>query len=606
MAKAPKIIDILKAGVELMRKNFFVKNLLLFLIPLLIPLLILGTQSIIITQHYVKEEINKNNINLLKQTEGNIELILNELDSLSLNFDTNPQIVYNLKRILRSPSLSMEDMSLLSTIRSFIDTPANSRPYIQSIYVYFTNSGSMFLTTSDGLVKLDGFYDTSWYKSFTNQKKSTNIWTESRAFKHYDFDPEDTRVITIYKKLYSPGSDAVQGVIVLNIHTDYLENLLKNLVTYPGQSILIIDERNNIIFSNKDSANIKSMDLDLDKLLKNKLTFFEFKSAKQSYVVSKLSSGRYGWKFVSAIPQKSLYGMLSTLIISALLLLALSLILGLALTYFLTKRNYNHIMDVISIINAAECERPLPPLPSRDKDEYGYIIRNILKTFIEQSYLKVQISEKKYRFETMELLALQSQLNPHFLFNTLETINWKVLSLTGKPTIANKMVEDLSDILKYSLSDPSSKIRMDEEIKNTLSYIAIQKIRYKDKFDVIWEYEDHVKEYKTIKLLMQPLIENSIYHGIKEKEGHCLIKIRINVINNLLRISIIDNGLGIEYEKLKQLKSTLNDSREYYEHIGLFNTNKRLKLIYGDACGIEIRSRYYAGTAVYVHIPLEI
>lgn len=586
-----------------MKRKFFFKNLLLFLIPLLIPLFILGIQSIIITQHYVKEEINKNNNNLLKQTEENIELILNELDSLSLNFDTNPQIVYNLKRILKSSYLSIEDIQLLSTIRSFIDTPANARPYIQSIYVYFINGGNMFLTTSDGLVRLDGFYDSAWYESFMKQNKETNIWTESRIFKRYDFDPEATRVITMYKKLYSPGSDTVQGVIVLNIRTDYLENLLKNLVTYPGQSILIADERNNIIFSNKDSSIIKN--IDMARILKDKHEFFELNSYNQSYVVSKLSSGRYGWKFISIVPQKSLYGLLSTLIVSALLLLALSLFLGLALTYLLTLRNHKHIMDVISIIDAAESGRSLPPLPSRDRDEYGYIIRNILKTFIEQSYLKVQISEKKYRFEAMELLALQSQLNPHFLFNTLETINWKVLSLTGKPNLVNEMVDHLSDILKYSLSDPSAKIRMNEEIKNTMSYLEIQKIRYKDKFDVIWEYEDKIKDYKTIKLIMQPLIENSIYHGIKEKEGHCHIKIRIHVINDLLRISIIDNGLGIEHERLQQLKSLLNDRSEYYEHIGLFNSNKRLKLIYGDAFGIRIRSRYGSGTAVYVHIPLE-
>ena len=97
----------------------------------------------------------------------------------------------------------------------------------------------------------------------------------------------------------------------------------------------------------------------------------------------------------------------------------------------------------------------LPPLPSRVRDEYGYIQQNILKTFLEQSYLKMQLSEKRYRLQSMELLALQSQINPHFLYNTLDTLNWISIRLNGHPNQISTLLESLSSILRYSLGHPN-------------------------------------------------------------------------------------------------------------------------------------------------------
>ncbi|MDK2800407.1 MAG: two-component system, sensor histidine kinase YesM [Clostridiales bacterium] len=217
----------------------------------------------------------------------------------------------------------------------------------------------------------------------------------------------------------------------------------------------------------------------------------------------------------------------------------------------------------------------------------------------------MQLSERKYKLQTMELLALQSQMNPHFLFNTLQTIYWKVCSFTGKSNEVNRMIENLSDILRYSLETGEMNVTLEEEIKNTISYIEIQKIRYKDKFDVIWEYDDDIKQLKVVKLLLQPLVENSIYHGIKEKEGKSYIKIKINHSNHWIKIVVIDNGLGITPEKLIKLQEKLNQDQDYSEHIGLFNTNKRLMLTYyGNQFRIKIRSKMGWGTAVYIYIPI--
>ncbi|MBD0378795.1 sensor histidine kinase [Paenibacillus sedimenti] len=286
------------------------------------------------------------------------------------------------------------------------------------------------------------------------------------------------------------------------------------------------------------------------------------------------------------------------------LLLLVSFLFGGGLTYYLTRKNYRDVKSIVTILESAENNKPLPALPSRIKDVYSFIIHRILKNFIEQNYLTIQLSERKYKAQAMELIALQSQLNPHFLYNTLETINWKIASLTGKPGNLNKMVENLADILRYALEGHNKPVILQKEIAYTLSYIDIQKVRYQDKFDVIWEYEESVKKYNVPKLILQPLIENSIYHGIKVKEGRCRIKIKIWKTGELLHVAVIDNGLGIDKERLAQIKDDLKRDIGETDHIGLYNTHKRLKLLYGESFGISIRSKYGRGTAVYLTIPI--
>ncbi len=580
-----------------MKKKFFLKNLIVFLIPLLLSLLILGSLSIIITQSFVKQEISKNNINLLKQTKENMEFILSEIDSLSLNFNTNATIINVLSRILKNRALTQEDILSFNIIKNFLDTPANSKSYIHSIYIYMNNDNGYFISTTEGLVKLNDFYDTSWYETYLKYKGGKTLWIESKTIKQYKSIENTDRIITIYKELWMGN-----GVIVLNISALYLQNLLNNLTTFKDQSILVFDKENNIVFKNKDLEYLEK--IDIQKINSEPKLFFTITIDKNKYTVSKLHSNSFEWEYLSIVPNQTLYNIPIKLSIATFILLFISLILSVILSYFFTNKNYKQLENVFSIIESAEAGRPLPPLPERIKDEYSFIIHNILKTFIEQNYLKVQLSERKYKHQVMELLALQSQVNPHFLFNTLKTIYWKSCNFTGKPNEISDMVENLENILYYSLNNPVKSVTVEEEVKNTMSYIEIQKVRYKDKFDVKWEFSDEVKNLEVVKLLLQPLIENSIYHGIKEKEGKSYIKIRFDNTDDQLRISVIDNGLGISHDKLIQIRRNLNEEGDFSEHIGLFNTNKRLKLAYGEQYGISIRSKPGSGTVIYIRIPL--
>ncbi len=585
-----------------MRRKYFLKNLAFFLLPLLAPVLILGTFALVLSQGIIKNNLEKSNLNLLTQTKENVDLILTEIDSLGLYFDKDPKILKRLKDILPKQSLNYEELDSLNFIKNTIETTANSKPYIHSIYVYFERGGRKFISSSQGLSDIDRFEDTSWYHNYYTMKTQHNFWCNKLLLKQYPFDAKATSIISLSKKLYSPGSQTGDGVIVLNILPEYVNHILKSLAILKEQTILVLDQKNEIIFQNAANPYLKKMNV--NQLKQSPRNFFSIVTDRKRYSISVIRSDYHDWSYISIVPNHSLYQPLSALAAITVFLLIFSIFLGMMLAYSITCKNYRQMERVFKVIDSAKSGSPLPPLPERANDEYEYIIQNLLTTFIEQHYLKIQLSERKYKLKVSEFKALQSQINPHFLFNTLHTIYWEVIKLTNGSNKANQMIAYLTDILEYSLSQPNDLVTLAEEVKNAQSYIKIQQIQYQNIFEVIWEYDEADLQIKSIKLLLQPLIENSIYHGIKEKGGGA-IKIKFLRSKAYLRISIIDNGMGIGKTQLAEIRTQLNADIEPSRHIGVYNTNKRLKIYYGPEFGLHIMSKQNFGTVIVIKIPFD-
>ena len=586
---------------EYNKEKFFRKNLAAFLIPAVIPLLILGVFSILITQGYVKDEINQTSRAMLQQTSQKVDLILNNLDTLSLNFDTNPDLIVTLKNLLNKDQLSLAESRELTILKSFMKADADLKPYIHSTYAYYNNDQRKLFSTMLGLTNLNDSNDKDWYDSFDRNRKSTSMWSEIRNIQIYFFE-ESQQVLTVYKNLFSPGRKEADGVLVLNLKSDFLNQMLNSQLNYRDQSLIVLNEANKVIASSNLHNNIGLPEM--DRIIQSADTFFTLKTPSDTYAAVKFKSETYGWSYISVIPQDTLYEVPRKLLLITFVLIVLSLVMSIVPSYFFTRKNGRNVKKIISILESAKQGEPVPSPVSKIKDEYSYIIQSIVKAFIEQNFLKTQLSERKYRMQVLELLALQSQMNPHFLFNTLHSINWKSIGLTGKPNEVSEMIESLATILEYSFREVSEMVTMEEEIKHTRNYLAIQSARYGDKFKVIWHCDEEVNQVPVMKLQLQPLIENSIYHGIREKDGKGIIGIYIHRKRQYLRILIIDNGLGIQPDKYKEIRSMLKTGDpSTNRHIGLLNTNKRLILTYGEEYRLKVRSEYGSGVIVLIRIP---
>lgn len=581
-----------------MREKYFIKQLMTFLIPLLIPIIILGSLSTISVQHDIKADINQNSSFLLLQSQTQLEMILNELDTLYLALYDNTNIFNELSSVLKNPSYTYESSTANSIISSFLNAFTSSKPYIQSFYLYVDNPYHRFLSSVDGLVTLDHFYDTAWYSEFMEYSGPATKWTERRNIRFYDFENDPTAIVTFYNVLVPQKIG-----IILNIRPKYIENLLDDITTYDGQQLFVLNEENKVIFSNHSGELLQAKDIYW--IANQPASVFDLNTSQGLVNVTKVESERYKWKYVSAIPHSDLYKTPTRIFKYTLLFAVIAIICGFILTYYVVRRNFNQLKMIRLLIKSAEDRHvPLKP-PAKIKDQYSYIIHDMMTHFIEHRYIHTQLLEKKYRLQVMELLALQSQINPHFLYNTLHSVYWESVALTGQPNKASEMIEDLSDILSYSFSNPTRTVTWGEEIANAISYINIQKKRYKDKFDVIYEYDEEITELSTMKLMLQPLLENSIYHGIKEKDGPGLIKVKLARRFERLRITVTDNGIGMPPHSLTEVMRRLDIDEERTKHVGLFNTNKRLKLRYNELYHLRIRSKQGFGTMVEITIPIE-
>jgi len=205
---------------------------------------------------------------------------------------------------------------------------------------------------------------------------------------------------------------------------------------------------------------------------------------------------------------------------------------------------------------------------------FNYMIKRI-NELIHEVYLS-KIKEKD-----AELKALQAQINPHFLYNTLDTVNW--LAVKHNVPEISKIVNSLASILRYSINKGNDVTTVDKELKHVESYITIQKIRFKDKFEVSFNIDKRILHYKTIKLILQPLVENAIIHGIETYEGKGKILINGYLDGEKIVFEVINNGNPIDLDLVNKLLDSPSEDKDSY---GIQNVNERIKLYYGEEYGL--------------------
>ena len=246
-------------------------------------------------------------------------------------------------------------------------------------------------------------------------------------------------------------------------------------------------------------------------------------------------------------------------------------------------------------------------------DELGFLQKTFNTMTKEMDHLVNWIYREQITRKEAEIKALQSQINPHFLFNTLESINW-MAQLNNVPEIS-ETVSDLSTLLDISIGRDDRLITIEEEFIYIEKYISLLKRRFEDKITLNKEINPQVLYVKIPRLLIQPLIENAVYHGVENNRGKGIISLVADITNDLITIEVIDNGNGISSEELIKLNNGLSmDNNTYFKSlnskkdksIGIENVNRRIKLFYGEKYGLKIESKVNIYTKVSVTLPVQI
>jgi len=397
------------------------------------------------------------------------------------------------------------------------------------------------------------------------------------------------------------------GLMILGINKDYLAEAFSSLEGEYINNLAVIDESNRIILSNSNKTKIE-------------LSYLEFSEENEDYAFDRdnhvlkvhVSLEQPNWRIVTYIPLSQLYQEVYALrwriiIVCLVVFVAISL-LGWLAASDIVKPIYA-LVKQMEKIQAGETQA----LVDVDRqDELGYLGQVYNKMVEDMNHLMNSIYREQITRKEAELKALQSQMNPHFLFNTLESVNW-MAQMNNVPEISDT-VSNLSSLIEANIGRDSRLITLSEEIAYIDQYIAIVKRRLEDRLEFHEIIDQNVLHVRIPRLLIQPLVENAVYHGIERVRRKGIIELKAESEDDKLIISVYDNGVGISTEELDKRSDTLSmDDDAYFKmigkrgkSIGIENVNRRIKLFYGQEYGLKLESGEGQYTRVTASIPLEV
>lgn len=352
-----------------------------------------------------------------------------------------------------------------------------------------------------------------------------------------------------------------------------------------GSMLVIADEQGEYLFGTKHLPS----DIKFDFSQKS------FSLREDNYYVTSKKVRGMDWQIVSLISEENLYQELHNfrnmiLLYGILLTIVLEII-----AFFIYHSIYDPMNNILTTMRSIDEERSLV---QRVVDDGNDEVHQVAVNFNElldriEELVKTVESEQEQKRET-QFQLLQAQINPHFLFNTLNTLHFLALMNDDKPV--GEGISALAKLLRNTITDQKDEVSVAEEIENLKNYIIIQKLRYGDLFETVYNIDEEVKDCKILKFLLQPIVENSILHAFEEDREHQLLTIRAQKYHHYLKISIGDNGKGFKPKERKNSNRNLSG-------IGIDNISERIRLMYGEKYSMQIQSSIGFGTIVTLLLP---
>jgi len=573
------------------------KLLLAFYIQIIIPMIFMGFLSYRSSEETVKRISMNYAQDMLQMIELRFQDFINNLNVISqdLLYDKKIYNILNQERGI-NPLIDYEaENEITNTIKKIV----LSRPEVQSIAI-ISNKGKFYY--ADDNSRSSSIRTILPYADVLKKARQH----EGKATWYTDSINGSVNYIYLVRTIYNQDDFSEIGLQVILVKKEFLETVYKGL-TKSMQNIVIVSENNELIASrNSEDWFIKS---DTLKNLKNERDSQIDSDLKA--MVSHTTISDTGWKVITYIPLSELFRDANALgrkiiILSIITVLILSMFnLAIAMGFI------NPINRLVRGMKMVQKDNRIVYIDDERNDEIGFLNQTFNEMSREINHLVTWVYREQITRKEAELKALQSQINPHFLFNTLESINW-MAQLNNVPEIS-KIVTDLSDLMEASIGRDDRLITVEEEFRYSDKYISLLKARFEDKIEFEKEILDGAGEVKIPRLLIQPLVENAVYHGIERLRGKGRISLKAFIEGDMLVIIVMDSGPGIDGTELSALNRMLSmDNDSYFKalgskrrkSIGIENVNRRIKLFYGDKYGLKIESEQGSFTRVIVNIPI--
>jgi len=527
-------------------------------------------------------------LEILEQISSNIDNKLKQIDMTSLIILNNTKVL-NVLEYGRSTLLEDKSSDLFNVDTVLFDV-MYSRNDIESICL-FDLKGMQWNTIS---VRMNLDFEAIYKKAQTGEGKMVFLETNK------------TRgAVPAVRQVRNMSIEPV-GMLMVNIKESSINKVFSNEIGKMQGKVYVIDEDSTIISCSDSELAGTRLSQGISDKLNDQSGYVMGAINNEESIITYYPSKYNKWKYIAVIPLSAITAETAYIGKFSTIAFCVVVILFIPLTYVVASGITVPIRNMAQYMKGAKIKGWSPKMNYVGNDEIAYLSDSFNEMVDRINHLINELNEQNYRQKKHELQALQAQINPHFLYNTLEIVNCMAL-VRNAPEIGD-MVKTLASMMRYSMNFKESIVTVEMELQHVKNYLYIQNERYRDKLSVDYDIDDRILDSPILKLTLQPIAENAVIHAFKGIQKDNAITISGTIAYDKVRICIIDNGRGMDEKTVNcLLNDDVDDLSQGKTHtgIGIGNVNRRLKLTFGEEYGLVVASEPGRGTKVEIWLPIE-
>lgn len=561
-----------------------------FLFLTIFPAIFIGAFSFYRSSELLKHKTEQYTKDILMETGNNIEINLREAERLTFQVVSSASIQYALKNSNRGFVNEQEKITAEKTIDSQLRSLISTDSDIAAIQV-ISNSGIIYYVNPASI-------------SLSSNEQEKKILEKGQGSTYWFNTTPSTQTVMVGRVINSLDNQDKIGYVFVYLRESSIINAFKETELFNTGNLFVIDQQGYIVSAKDKKLLGKQNEFSMTDAL-NSILYENFTTAKisgKNYYVTYRNIKGTPWRMISFIPSLEYEKEIIWLRNWIFLIIISCCLLSIALSIVISKGISKPVQDLSKRMHEVGEGNFNVYIDYDSKDEIGILSRHFNEMVSQVKQLIRKVYHEELLKQKAELKSLRMQINPHFLYNSLESINW-MARMRGVPEIG-KMVKALGDLMRASIGGEDF-ISIKEEIKNIENYLTIQKFRYGDKIEAEMNIMPEIIDVKIPKLILQPIVENAIVHGIENKIGNGKISIEGFTENQMMVFQVKDDGIGMDREICSKILSENYEpvNSEKRTHIGLKNVDRRIKMCYGENFGIRIQSQKGSGTCVSIYLP---
>lgn len=574
-----------------LRTRMLLSNIVVALIPFLMFSIVSGS----IFLDHAQKTAEEHSVQLIHQVSNSMDVYVETIEKM---------VNYIQLELQDTPFFTMETEdapgweSETDYIRSVLENVANSHREVAGIFI--ATKEDLYVSTGMSRISRDPFQNERWYREASENPEEIqliSVVTGRNIVTNRSYSIDD--VFSLAKAVQDPETGEVLGVILLDIRHDIIQSSINGVTIGEKGFVFVMDQEDNIVYTPVNGIVYR-----VNPKWVKAMEPMSVQIQGGSYQIRSELSPYTGWRTVGVFSMDEVMSSVNTIVYILFTCVIISLVLVVIVSFKFSRTLTNPIFKLKRLMKQAESGDLTVRFNFQHNDEIGELGQsfNHMIARIDQLIQMVYVEQENKR--TAEMKSLQEQIKPHFLYNTLDTISWMARDYDAEDIV--RLVDALTNMFRIGLSHGKDIITVKEEITHVSNYLYIQKIRYKDKLNYVIHVDESLYAIEVPKLILQPLVENAIYHGVKAKRGGGTITITGVPEGENLVFTVQDNGAGMPQEKVEELnrrmseRSVLDEKKSF----GLFYIRERIQLCYGKGYGVHVESALGEGTRVTITLPL--